>query len=386
MDNMNTANVTTMRQMFSSCESLESLDVSILNTEKVTDMNSMFSGCDYLSILDLSTFNTKKVTDMAGMFSQCSDLTTVNVGQHWSTDAVTSSEGMFDGCSSIEGRLGTTYDAAHTDKAYAHVDAPDAPGYFSSPTEAYAVYADGVLTFYQDSERASRPSDTYFLNTGDEAPGWKDIRGNVTKVVFDPSFASARPTSTAHWFSMRQLTTIEGLEYLNTREVTTMYQMFSGCYSLTELDVSTLNTEKVTTMEWMFCMCENLTTIFAGDGWTTDGVVYDSSTGMPYEMFNECNNLVGGNGTHYINGWNDLDYARIDGKNGRLGYLTDVASIKVGDVNKDGLITDADVNALVDIVLGKTPNSNPKLTDVNGDGSVTIADVTKLVNIVLGNE
>ena len=63
-----------------------------------------------------------------------------------------------------------------------------------------------------------------------------------------------------------------------------------------------------------------------------------------------------------------------------------MASLKVGDVNKDGSITDADVQALVDIVLGKTPNSNPKLTDVNGDGSVTIADVTKLVNIVLGNE
>ncbi|MBQ9667402.1 MAG: BspA family leucine-rich repeat surface protein [Prevotella sp.] len=490
MDNMNTANVTTMRQMFSGCESLENLDVSMLNTENVTDMNSMFSGCDYLSILDLSTFNTKKVTDMAGMFSQCTDLTTVNVGQHWSTDAVTSSEGMFDGCSSIEGRLGTTYDAAHTDKAYAHVDAPDDPGYFSSPTEAYAVYADGVLTFYQDSERASRPSNTYFLNTGDEAPGWRDILGNVTKVVFDPSFASARPTSTAHWFSMRQLTTIEGLEYLNTREVTTMYQMFSGCSNLTELDVSTLNTEKVasmyymfqscdnltsitglenfdtgavtnmggmfngcegltsldlrfntenvtsmagmfqgctglteldlsafntekvtdmsfmfescsglkllnlgsfntarvTNMEWMFCGCENLTTIFAGDGWTTNGIAHTPYQDPNYEMFSYCNNLVGGNDTHYINGWNDLDYARIDGKNGWPGYLTDVASLKVGDVDKDGSITDADVQALVDIVLGKTPNSNPKLTDVNGDGSVTIADVTKLVNIVLGNE
>lgn len=61
----------------------------------------------------------------------------------------------------------------------------------------------------------------------------------------------------------------------------------------------------------------------------------------------------------------------------------------VGDVNKDGSQTIADVTALVNIILGKaTPEANPeydfKAADVNDDKGITIADVTALVNIILG--
>ena len=60
----------------------------------------------------------------------------------------------------------------------------------------------------------------------------------------------------------------------------------------------------------------------------------------------------------------------------------------LGDVNRDGSITIADVTALVNVILGKD-NAEPyvynhRVADVNGDGSTTIADVTALVNIILG--
>ena len=56
----------------------------------------------------------------------------------------------------------------------------------------------------------------------------------------------------------------------------------------------------------------------------------------------------------------------------------------LGDVNRDGSVTIADVTALVNIILGKTADAETRLADVNEDGSVTIADVTALVNIILG--
>ena len=51
-----------------------------------------------------------------------------------------------------------------------------------------------------------------------------------------------------------------------------------------------------------------------------------------------------------------------------------------GDVNGDGEITVADVNALIDIILnsGATPSS-----DVNGDGEVNVADVNALISMIL---
>ena len=61
-----------------------------------------------------------------------------------------------------------------------------------------------------------------------------------------------------------------------------------------------------------------------------------------------------------------------------------------GDINYDGLISIADVTALVNIILGKD-NSKPyqynhDAADVNTDGTISIADVTALVNMILGKE
>jgi hypothetical protein len=59
----------------------------------------------------------------------------------------------------------------------------------------------------------------------------------------------------------------------------------------------------------------------------------------------------------------------------------------IGDVNKDGSVTIADVTALVNVILGKVPMDSTdydmEAADVNNDGQKTIADVTTLVNIIL---
>ena len=72
--------------------------------------------------------------------------------------------------------------------------------------------------------------------------------------------------------------------------------------------------------------------------------------------------------------------------NFRLMYLG--TGSLIGDINRDGSVTIADVTALVNIILGKdngpTPVYDHAAADVNEDNSVTIADVTALVNKILG--
>lgn len=64
--------------------------------------------------------------------------------------------------------------------------------------------------------------------------------------------------------------------------------------------------------------------------------------------------------------------------------------VLIGDVNRDGTLSIADVTALVNIILGKTPAGDATsqydldAADVNFDGAVSIADVTSLVNTILG--
>ncbi len=64
------------------------------------------------------------------------------------------------------------------------------------------------------------------------------------------------------------------------------------------------------------------------------------------------------------------------------------AGALIGDVNRDGDITIADVTALVNIILGKDGQLpyvyDHVAADTNADGDITIADLTALVNIILG--
>ena len=134
----------------------------------------------------------------------------------------------------------------------------------ASAAEAYACYTSSntTLTFYYDNYRSSRTGVTYDLNTGSNIPGWytDGTSSNVTKVVFNSSFAIARPTTTNSWFYyMKNLQSITGLSYLNTSEVTNMGYMFGDCKKLTSLDLRSFNTSKVTDMPFMFSGCSSLT-------------------------------------------------------------------------------------------------------------------------------
>ena len=73
----NYGNVADMRNMFSYCSMLTSLDLSNFDTSSVTNMAYMFNYCSGLTSLDLSNFDTSNVTNMKWMFSFCSKLTTI---------------------------------------------------------------------------------------------------------------------------------------------------------------------------------------------------------------------------------------------------------------------------------------------------------------------
>ena len=130
LEYLNTSEVTDMSEMFIEC-GMDKIDLSALNTSKVTTMNRMFAMCRGLVGVNLSSFDTSNVTDMEAMFAGCTSLTTVIVGDKWSTDKVTSGDNMFNGCTSIVGGNGTTYDENHIDPSYARIDKEGQPGYFT---------------------------------------------------------------------------------------------------------------------------------------------------------------------------------------------------------------------------------------------------------------
>ena len=162
--------------------------------------------------------------------------------------------------------------------------------------EAYTVLNDGTLTFYYDNQRSSRPGTSYNLNRGDFPPDWRSEAAKVKSAAFDPSFANAKPSSTVCWFSeMENLTSITGMEYLNTDYAYNMSAMFQSCSSLTSLDVSHFNTHVVTDMSAMFQSCSSLTSLDVSHFNTIN--VKD----MSY-MFGDCSSLTSLDVSHF-NTW-----------------------------------------------------------------------------------
>ena len=326
----NTENVTNMRYMFCDCSSLKSLDLTNFNTENVTDMYYMFAYCKSLESLDLTNFNTAKVTNMAGMFQSCYALKTIYASDKFVTDQVTESTCMFSDCLSFK-----DYTSSKEDHTYANCGPT---GYFTYG-RGYAMFDDatGTLTF---SYKGFKPEGAYELNEGGNTPEWISKNSYVKKVVFDASFANARPTSCNEWFfSCSNLTTIEGIEYLNTAKVTNMNYMFDNCESLksldltkfntenvtsmkfmfeacttlTSLDVSNFNTAKVTDINYMFSNCSALTTIYASDNFVTDQVTYGNY------MFNGCEKLKDYDGSktdHNYANYRTGYFSKLVGKNG----------------------------------------------------------------------
>ena len=321
VSNFDTKNVTNMRGMFYNCHALTTLNVSNFDTQNVTNMSNMFSVCSALTTLDVSNFDTKNVTDMSWMFSFNPALTTIYASDKFVTTACEKGQNMFKDCANLVGAV--PYDENKVGKEMANYTT----GYFTDITskaaESYAVFdeATNTLTFKHDT---NKPDGAFALNEGENLPNWyrTDFYGNnslsIKKVVFDASFANARPTSCYRWFfNCKYLTTIEGIEYLNTENVTNMSGMFWGCAALTTLDVSHFDTQNVTDMSYMFSSCSALTTL--------DVSKFDTKnvTNMSY-MFSNCKALT------------ILDVSKFDTKNvTNMSYMfSSCSALTTLDVSK----------------------------------------------------
>ena len=319
--NFDTANVTDMTRMFMDCSSLTSLDVTNFNTANVTDMSYMFANCAALTSLYLTNFNTANVTDMERMFSFCKVLTTIYASSKFVTTQVSNSSRMFNKCEKLKGEVVWKKDKA-TDKTYAKIEG----GYFSGRIPR-VKYADGTLTFFLASKETLGENE-YELNSGKNLPEWvKKHSLGITKVVFDTSFANARPTSCYKWFWWcDKLKQVEGIKNLNTKEVTDMVNMFCDCRDLSSLDVSGFNTGKVTDMSGMFYDCISLKLLDVAK-FNTANVKSMSN------MFYNCQNLASLNVTNF-------NTANVTNMQGMFSGCPALTTIYASDKFVTGQVTD----------------------------------------------
>lgn len=279
LSSFNTENISNYGYMFQYCKSLTTLDLSSFNSKEILNTSFMFTGCFALKTIDLSSFDTSKTTEMINMFGGCSALETIYASSAFTTDNVKNDSYMFSNCTKLK-----NFDLSNSGKTHAHIGEG---GYFTvAPAWVRFDAATGTLTFQCSSAKTDADTD-FFLNEARDDPGWYGTKSaDIKTVVFKRNFRDARPTTCSLWFgSCTNLTSIEGLENLNTSDVTSMDYMFYKCEQLRALDLSGFNTEKVENMRDMFSNCKNLETLNLSSFKTNN--LTDMS-----EMFLECNKIA----------------------------------------------------------------------------------------------
>ena len=446
LENLNTSNVTSMNGMFWQCSALTTLNISSFITQSVTNMANMFAGCSHLTTIRVgSGWSTSNVSSSSEMFEGCTSLvggngtpfnsshidasfahvdsendpgylTGATSGDEpywqelqstisWGTDVMLRARNnsnvdpwMVEELEMFLERADEMYnERTASEQEVRHMieeltwiireveEAMNRP--VSGDPEPYAVLSDNntVLTFYYDGDKETRGGmGVGPFTTTDER--WAGEYQHIRSVVFDPSMANCTSiTSTAQWFAYcYELTSISGLQYLNTSNVTSMVGMFHRCTSLRSIDVSHFNTENVTNMGYMFAHCYELesldlsnfntsnvtemtymffgdgstiytsldlssfntqnvtstvrmfaanpalTTIYVGSGWNMSNVDAENSL----DMFYNCESLVGGRGTSYDPNHRNVEYAHIDGGANNPGYLTDINGSGTSDLDQ----------------------------------------------------
>lgn len=374
LSGFNTENVSSMVSMFSQCSSLRNLDLSSFNTSKVIDMNLMFYMCTNLESIDLSSFDTENLQQMARMFYSCTkletldlssfatpnmtsmlcafqyckNLKTIYVTSAFTTDKVTEGPYAFAGCVNLP-----NYNPDKTGVEMAHTGAG---GYLTAATASWVRWdaPTGTLSFHRG---ATKPVGDNILDLGyGNYPNWDTHAAEIKKVVFKAGFRDETHTTCSKWFSgCTNLTSIEGIENLNTSNVKYMNEMFGQCSNLETLDLSHFNTEKVGNMSNMFNGCTKLRDLNISS-FNTENV-----TNM-YGMFYGCSSLETLDLSHF-----NTRYVRKDGMNYMFNGCSSLSSLDVSN-----FITDKNSMHLDGLFQGCSSLQTLDLSsfDTRGAGSV----------------
>ncbi len=203
-DNYPKINVTNLSDLFFSCLSLESVDLSSFNTSKVKRMNNLFNGCSSLTSINLFSFNTSNVINIERMFSSCMSLKLVDLSK-FNTEKVENMKEMFFDCRTI---------------------------------------IELNLSSFNTSNVKSM--DSMFMGC------------HSLKIINLSSFNTINVINMSNMFGGCNSLQSVDLSSFNTINVTNMHGMFQNCTSLKTLNLSSFKTPKLIDIGIMFAECEKL--------------------------------------------------------------------------------------------------------------------------------
>ena len=343
----NTSAVTDMSNMFSYCTVIETLHVPNWKTGTVTDMSFMFYNCYTLETLDLSGWDVSAVTDMNFMFRDCTALKTMDLSG-WETSRVSSVDAMFLNCNNLQKiMVGNDVTSLVLNELPApsatYIDGADGKWYAESNRTGYArgsIPGNKADTYYASANLLPKPptmaaGNTWYKGTTAKASitqvnfvkklpteveyseQWDASEaqdGGITAAISGTTLyissnganeIAANANSNYLFESFTSTREIHGLELLNTSTAENLEGMFSKCYKLKEIDVSSFDTSNVTNFRYVFYSCQALTSLdlstFDMSKATDITALVENCTNLETLniAWNDTSNIVHGGGFYY---------------------------------------------------------------------------------------
>lgn len=264
-NNLDVSNVTDGSYIFYSCASSTEINVSQWNTSKIKYFDKMFSNCQSLAFLDVNNRDMISGRSLSDMFAY-SGITDIDLSK-WNTENINNLSNLVFSCTKLKQIDLHTWD-------------------ISSVSTCHWLFRDC--------------SSLEFINI----EGWDTSHVNNMDRMFG---------------ECPKLTTIKGLNKLNTSNVQAMQVMFISDTSLKSLDLSSFDTRNCIDTSQMFQNCYNLKSIYVSDTFVMTKV-YKSTL-----MFLNCVSLIGGAGTTFVPSFIDGTAACIDGGPSNPGYFTAIS-------------------------------------------------------------
>lgn len=169
---------------------------------------------------------------------------------------------------------------------------------------------------------------------------------NLISLTFNSNVANVILTSCDRvFFKCTNLTTINGLEYLNTSNVTSLANMFNDCAALTSISgVENWNTSSVTNMNGLFNGCTSLSDISPLANWLTSSLTSLSTT------FYGCQQLTS------ISSIENWDVTLVTDMYGLFYGCSSLTSIDLSNWSASNVVLNymfADCTALTEVIMKK---------------------------------
>lgn len=193
---------------------------------------------------------------------------------------------------------------------------------------------------------------------------WEKHKQSLTKIVFDEPSATSLGQSAKSMFSGIPLVThIEGINLVDTSQVTSMLFMFKDASSLESLDLSSWNTSKVTNMNFMFSGASALKHLNVST-WDTSNVAYMSA------MFHRLHNIT----SLDVSAWNTSKVTSL------ANTFQDTIRLKELDLSNWDTSNVTSIRAMFNHTLSL------KSLDLSAWNTSKITDMTSAFNLACGFE